>query len=136
MAYDEGVLSRDAIASAAIRTNRICKQGASDQVTEANANDAPIGISPDGIHDQDSANAADAGDQFRLAYAGFKKLTAGGAITAGAYIKSDADGKGVVISTTPGAAAQNYIGIARTAVSGTGITFTCQIMPGVRAFTT
>lgn len=73
---------------------------------EANANERVAGISQDGTNTAPipgitSTNAAESGQTLQLHIEGEEcLLELGGTVTAGAFVKSDADGKGVVALTT------------------------------------
>jgi|TARA_R110000824_G_scaffold41446_1_gene123295 hypothetical protein len=83
-------------------------QNASGQARaiEANANEKVIGISMNGtnkapIPDVTSTNAAESGQHLRVHVQGEETLLElGGTVAAAAFIKSDADGKGVAALTT------------------------------------
>ena len=73
---------------------------------EANANEIVIGISQDGTNTAPipgitSSNAAESGQTLRVHIEGEETLLElGGTVAAAAYIKSEADGKGVAALTT------------------------------------
>lgn len=77
-----------------------------NECLEADANDAIIGISADSAQDAPipsaSENAAEAGDMLHINTIGTVGLleAGSGGWTPGAEIKSDADGKGVLVATT------------------------------------
>jgi len=104
MPFENGSLK----ANGSIRRARFVKidTSADNLCLEADANEAIIGISSDSAQDAPipgaSATAAEAGDMLQINTIGtFCLLEAGtGGWTPGAEIKSDADGKGVLVATT------------------------------------
>lgn len=101
------------VAEGDIRPSRFVKIGSGDfSVLEADANEAVLGIAMEGTKTAPipsaSANAAEDGDHLHVYGPGEECLLelGSGGITAGAYLKSDADGKGVAAATT-GATQQN-----------------------------
>jgi hypothetical protein len=88
------------------------------RVQQTGANGKIVGISQSGTRrfpDQDNTNtpyAAITGEPIAVFGEGYSNvfLTLGGSVTAGAYLKADADGKGV---TSTGAAADNVGAIAQ-----------------------
>ena len=118
-----------------INPSRFVKQDTATNfgALEANANELVIGISHDSSRDAPIPSAstlhAANGDQCRIFGDGdVCLLVAGGAITAGIQVKSDADGKGVVIATT-GATLQN-IGAVALEDAASGESFQVQIQIG------
>lgn len=113
------------IAAGDIYPARFVKQsGQPFEVAQAGANDALFGISQLGtntppIPGVTSDKAAVAGGSLRVHKPGERCfVTAGGTITAGDRLKSDADGKGVAIATS-GTTPQRYGAIAlQNAASG------------------
>ena len=103
------VSSPHLMANGDIRPARFVElQNASGQARaiEANANEKVIGISMNGtnkapIPDVTSTNAAESGQHLRVHVQGEETLLElGGTVAAAAFIKSDADGKGVAALTT------------------------------------
>lgn len=102
------------VAGGDIRPNRFVKlsTSADNTVLEADANELTFGVSSEATQDAPidgaSANAAEATDPLEVKTVGqVAKLEIGsGGVTRGAFVKSDADGKGVLAATT-GATAQN-----------------------------
>lgn len=95
------------VAGGDIRPARFIKlSGAADYTAlESDANERVFGISIDAAQDAPipsaDADAADDGDQFRYFSIGDEcLLELGGTVAAADLLKSDADGKGVVIATT------------------------------------
>ena len=94
-------------AGGTIRTYRFLKLDTSANATvlEANAGEITIGISPEGAQDAPipgaSANAAEDGDHLYYHQNGNEALLeiGSGGCTAGDFLKSDADGKGVTSSS-------------------------------------
>lgn len=110
--------SKTYVASGDVRPCRIVKANTSADFgcTEADANEVGIGISREGTRAFDSANAAVAADHLLVFVEGAEcllELGSGGA-TAGAYLKSDADGKGVLVATS-GTTEQNIVARAEEA---------------------
>ena len=104
------------------------------KVVESDANNSPIGISQDGtntapIPGVTSDKAAEQGQSLRLHVEGeMCLLELGGTVTAGDFLKSDADGKGVSIATT-GVDVQCIGGVAlQSGVSGDLIPVKVQLM--------
>lgn len=113
-------------ANGTIRRCRFVKQdtSADNLVLEADANEAIVGISDESAQDAPipnaSANAAEAGDMLRIYTIGKVCLleVGTGGWTPGAELKSDADGKGVLVATT-GTTIQEIGAIAlKTGVAG------------------
>ena len=98
-----------------IRPHRFIKYSTSADNTalEADANEFVIGISTEATQDAPlpcaDGDAAESGDQVHYYPTGTECLLeiGSGGVTRGAWIKSDADGKGVLAATT-GATAQFY----------------------------
>lgn len=112
------------VAGGDIRPSRFVKlsTAADNTFLEADANEVTIGIATDATQDAPlpsaDGDAAEAADQVHVNPIGcVAKLYIGsGGVTRGAYIKSDADGKGVLAATT-GATAQNIGAIALESAS-------------------
>lgn len=111
-------------ASGTIRTSRFVKISGEFTCAECDANDPIIGVSYQGsnsapIPDSTQGNAAISGQVPRLYGEGDEcLLELGDTVSAGAYLKSDADGKGVPALTT-GTTVQNVGAIAlQDGVSG------------------
>ena len=86
---------------------KIMSVNSSGQAARANATDLPIGV----LLNKPSV----AGQAATIAWSGVAKVVAGGAITAGARVKADANGAAIAATT----AAQPVLGIAlATAASG------------------
>ncbi len=91
-----------------IRPSRFFKaSGSADHtILESDANEATLGIATDATRDApqsgSSANAGEDGDQMSVNMPGVvcKLYIGSGGITRGAFLKSDADGKGVAAATT------------------------------------
>lgn len=125
-------------ANGTIRVARFVKQdtGDNNSVLEADANEQVIGVSQMGGRDApiptlttDPVEAAQAGDDLKFHSIGDNCLIeAGGTITAGAFLKSDADGKAVVIATT-GTTLQRYGGYSEEAAAD-GELFKMVVLPG------
>jgi len=99
-------------ASGTILPMTFVKMSGDNTVAQAGANETPIGITMRQSAAFNSANAAVSGDQVAVLTVGqIAKLTLGGTVAAGGFIKSDAAGKGVAIATS-GATAQEVGGIA------------------------
>lgn len=103
------------IAGGDVRPARFVKQSTSadNTVLETDANEEVFGISTNATQDAPLPNAdgdaAEAGDPVHINTPGMicdLEIGSGG-VTRGAWIKSDADGKGVLAATT-GTTAQNY----------------------------
>jgi hypothetical protein len=113
------------MAGAVIAPNLIVKMGAADKtvIPGAAATDQPLGISVQNI-------TAQIGDRVDVVVGGEYEVKAGGVITRGSYITSDASGQGVVAA--PAAGTNNgVIGIA-TEAAVAGDLFTVQIELGSR----
>lgn len=112
------------VAGGDIRPARFVKvsTAADNAVLEADANEAIIGIATEATQDAPipgaSANAAESGDPVKVYTIGSECLLeiGSGGVTAGAEIKSDADGKGVLAATT-GTTVQNIGAVALEAAS-------------------
>lgn len=98
---------------------------ANNQVEEADANELPIGVAQDGgraapipSETADPPQAALAGEDLSVHTLGMHCLLeiGSGGCNPGDLLKSDADGKGVVIAST-GTTVQNYGAIAEEAAS-------------------
>lgn len=125
MPYYQNVVTRDGIAAGAILPARILTWTASggDNVDAASAGtDYPIGVSPEGAHDTETANAADAGDQFEFFVGGTVKIEAGAAISIGDLVSSGA--AGVAATAAP---SDKAIGVALTAAADAGDLIAVQI---------
>jgi hypothetical protein len=97
------------LATAAILGNRIVKYGANDgEAVQATANNEAFA----GISDR---VGADVGDTIDVKQAGFSPVEYGGAVTRGAYLTSDAQGR--AIAAAPGAGANMDV-VGRATVSG------------------
>lgn len=128
--YSEGM---SAVAEGDIRPARIVKRGtAANSVLEADAGDEPIGISYNQTRSLNlegygaTTLAAIAGDHLSIYGDGARMvpLTAGGAVSVGSWIKSDANGQGVASTTDR----EKVIGRARTAAAAAGELFMVDIM--------
>lgn len=129
MAFSLAERKRDAIATTAIRPSRLVEIDGTNggmNVVEANAGDRCIGVSPSGIHDKDTTNAADIGDQFEVLWDGIHKVEAGGVVSIGDALKPDADGKAVAAVATDLA-----VGIALSDAGADGEIITFQWLPHV-----
>lgn len=112
------------IAGGTIRPARFVKvsTAADNTVLEADANEEVVGIATEATQDAPipgaSANAAETGDPLKVYSIGSECLLyiGSGGVTAGANIKSDADGKGVLAATT-GTTVQNIGAVALEAAS-------------------
>ncbi len=99
-------------AEGTIRPFRGVKIGTADNSgLEADANEECVGISDGSAKAFDDAAHADDLDIIHLQPGRIKEMEGGGAVSPGGRIKTDADGKGVAVSTT-GTTTQNSIGIA------------------------
>ncbi len=101
---------------------RLVYVSAADTVTRcANASlpaQRPIGILTDEV-------GAASGDPVSVQMGGIAKLEAGAAISAGAAVCTESDGKGVATTT----AADFCVGIALEAASGDGVIFSVAMLP-------
>lgn len=95
------------LAEGTIRPSRFVKAGSGDfSALEADANEAVVGVSQEGTADPPIPGvtpvAASSGDHLKVYGKGAECLLelGSGGITFGAYLKSDADGKGVAAATT------------------------------------
>lgn len=113
------------LAGATVTPNRIVKIGAADQtvIMGAAAADQPIGVSAQNI-------TTATGDRVDVIFDGVYEVVAGGVITRGSPICSDAAGAGVV--SAPGAGTNNgIVGFALEAAVA-GDLFACLILPSTR----
>lgn len=113
MPIAQNIVKRDGIAAGAIPPYRmIIQSAAGDQMVVAADGSVPIaGVSPGGVHDQDTVNAADEGDQFEFYAGGMVPVEADGAISVGDLVTAGTGGKA---SATPPAAGDHYLGFALT----------------------
>lgn len=113
------ILTENFTAGAAIAPYRICKLGAADgeAIQAAAAADAMFGVT-------DELGADATGDRVDIFTVGTVEVEFGGAVTRGAQLTADADGKAIT-----GAAGNRVIGVAR--VSGVaGDIGLVQLAPG------
>jgi len=103
------MLRKNHEAGGAVAPHRIVKFGAADGVAvqAAGATDQSIGVSANLI-------AAAAGDRLDVHLAGLVEVEYGGAVTRGALLTADADGKAVVAAPTAAGAAR-VVGVAHAA---------------------
>ncbi len=113
MATDQGLEKRDGICkTTAIPPYRFVQVDALgyDYIKLAGANTKNLGVGPAGIHDQDgTTNAADIDDQVEYYHGGRAKIELGGTVAVGDFVKSDANGKAVVIATPSESADSQYV---------------------------
>lgn len=111
MAVDQGLIKRDGIVkTTAIPPYRFVVVDALgyDYIKLAGANGKVLGVGPAGIHDQDgTTNAGDLDDQMEYYAGGRVKIELGGTVAVGDFVKSDANGKAVVIAAGAGS---QYVG--------------------------
>lgn len=117
------VLSKNALAGAAITAYTLVKQSTADDVVvaAAAATDLVIGAT------QDVAPAA--GERVDIAIIGITYITAGAAITRGSRLTSDASGR---VVTAAAAAGSNImtIGVAMESASAAGDVIRVNLVPG------
>jgi len=117
------VLSKNALAGAAIPAYTLVKQSTADDVVvaAAAATDLVIGAT------QDVAPAA--GERVDLAIIGITYITAGAAITRGSRLMSDASGR---VITAAAAAGSNVmtVGVAMEAATAAGDVIRVNLVPG------
>ena len=101
---------------------RLVYISAADTVTRCDApsdpNKWPIGVLTDEV-------GAASGDAVSVLMGGIAKLEAGAALSAGAAVCTESDGKGVATTT----AADFCVGIALEAASGNGVIFSVAMLP-------
>lgn len=95
------------LAGGTIRPSRFVKITAAHTVSESDANEASVGVSQEGGNQPplsdlvSTINAAVSGETLKVYGLGDEcLLELGDTVTAGQYLKSDADGKGVPVATT------------------------------------
>lgn len=118
MAYNDALQSFTVPAAGALTQYTLVTINSSGQA--ANTGD---GAMPQGVVQNDPSAAGDAAE---VAFAGLVQVLAGGAVSAGDDIGSDASGQAV---TAAGASGDAIFGKAVTAASGSGSVFTMHIMP-------
>ena len=119
-------------AGGTIRPNRFVKAStaADNTALEADANEAVIGVATNANNDAfTSDNHAIAGQSVTVRF-GVAFVEAGGAITRGGRVKSDADGKAVAVATS-GTTNQESAGTALESASGDGAIIKVFINPQV-----
>lgn len=91
-----------ALAGGTIRPNRFVKvsTAADNTVLEADANERVCGVCYGSSEDFTSTSHVTSGNQCMIRAGGIVEIEAGGSITRGALVKSDADGKAVAAATT------------------------------------
>ena len=100
-------------ASAAVEPNRIVKITGEFTVAHAGANEVGIGVSMPLSRSYNDVTHADTGEQIAVdtIVGSVVRVEFGGTVSAGAFVKSDANGKAVAAATT-GTTAQNIVGQA------------------------
>lgn len=116
-------LTKTYLAGAAVNPYRFIKMGAADEtVVQAAAVSDPI------IGASDSLGAAATNDRVDVIHTGIVSVKAGGTITRGNPVTSDASGQAV--AAAPSAGANNYIGGLALASAVSGDLFPVLLSPG------